>query len=141
VPTGNSCDPEIDICLDAAAVCTRYFSDDPAGTFCLIPNGGACTAPTECASQLCASGACLAETCTVCASGCDYTTIKEAVGSATSGGVITIDSGVYPTQVFLNQDITLRACNGVTDAVVDLADGDTYAIWEDTSATPFAVTL
>ena len=59
-------------------------------------------------------------TCTVCANGCVYSTIEDAVADAAPGAVITVGPGTYiPAPgsgdtygaIRLTQDITLKACD------------------------------
>ncbi|MGI9254863.1 MAG: hypothetical protein ACR2J8_14050, partial [Thermomicrobiales bacterium] len=57
VPTGSPCTPA-DTCQSQQATCRKYASGSPAGTYCLLENGGICTAAKECAGQTCSSGVC-----------------------------------------------------------------------------------
>ena len=58
--------------------------------------------------------------CTVCASGCPYSTIEEAVADAAPGDIVTVGPGTYiPANGYgdtygairLTQDITIKACD------------------------------
>jgi len=95
VVTGQPCIAGTSVCRDAAAVCREYDSESPAGTFCLLPTGGACTGGGECYSQQCAGGACAAVTCDVCGAGCAYSTIEAAVAAPPAGGRIRVAPGTY----------------------------------------------
>ena len=48
-----------------------------------------------------------ATTRTVCASGCDYTTIQSAVSAASAGDTIQVQAGTYAEQVVISKDITV----------------------------------
>lgn len=54
-------------------------------------------------------------TLTVCASGCNYTTIQAAINAACSGDIIEVQSGTYFENVVVNKTLTLRG--------VDKGDG------------------
>ncbi|MHB0988298.1 MAG: tandem-95 repeat protein [Bellilinea sp.] len=49
---------------------------------------------------------------TVCASGCDYTTIQAAVTAAGAGATIDVKAGTYVEQVSISKDITLVTTEG-----------------------------
>ena len=77
VPTGEPCNGKTDYCIDSEASCVAYESGDPAGTYCLLPNGAACGADQDyaCESQVCFDGTCVAgvptgDACTVDESVC-----------------------------------------------------------------------
>ncbi|MFM9105193.1 MAG: right-handed parallel beta-helix repeat-containing protein, partial [Chloroflexota bacterium] len=72
---------------------------------------------TCCGGATCVNKRCTPR-CTVCASGCAYTTVNAAYAAAAPGAVITIDSGTYPTEILVTKDITLRACEGATEVVL-----------------------
>ena len=114
VPTGSPCDVDVDTCAEAAASCVEYESGTPSGTYCLLPNGAACSGNAVCESDSCASGIC-ATTCTVCASGCPYTTITGAFDNLPSGSVISIAPGKYDETVEMDStaakdNMTFRRC-------------------------------
>ena len=44
----------------------------------------------------------------VCASGCDQTTIASAIAAANSGDTITIGAGTYPFNVEISKNLTSR---------------------------------
>ena len=51
---------------------------------------------------------CAANTYTVCLSGCDYTSIQEAVNAAQPGDIIEVQSGTYYENVVVNNSLTLK---------------------------------
>ena len=57
IPTGEPCVPT-DRCLDPDARCTTFNDDNPAGTYCLIPDGGTCTVGDFCTSHGCSNCTC-----------------------------------------------------------------------------------
>ena len=48
-----------------------------------------------------------AATITVCASGCDYTTIQAAITAAVAGDTINVAAGTYGGQIIVNKSVTL----------------------------------
>lgn len=60
-----------------------------------------------------------ATTYTVCASGCDYTTIQAAISAASSGDIISIEAGTYSeSDIDVNQNLTIQG-QGATSTIVD----------------------
>lgn len=55
-----------------------------------------------------------AATKTVCSSGCDYTTIQDAVTGATAGDTITVAAGTYNETVTVGKSVTITLADGVT---------------------------
>ncbi len=96
-----------------------------------------CCGETRCKKGVCGSGAAPGD-CTVCASGCEYSTIQAAVDAAASGAVITIGekTGGYPENVTIPKSLTLQACNGTpvinptsgNGIELPFSDGDTRAV-------------
>ncbi|MGI9254059.1 MAG: hypothetical protein ACR2J8_09945, partial [Thermomicrobiales bacterium] len=111
--------------------------------------GGACAADANCCSGLvCLSGACGVCTPTVCASGCAFSDVNTAYAAAQPGDTIYLDTGVYPTGITVDKDITLTACPGVTGVVLhpdrvlkDLSDTYYVAIRNDNGQDTFTITL
>ncbi len=59
-----------------------------------------------------------AATITVCASGCDYTTIKAAVAAASSGDTITVAAGTYTEAgITVDKDLTITGAGASTTIV------------------------
>jgi predicted outer membrane repeat protein len=124
VPTGESCDTATDACVDSAASCIAYDSDDPAGTFCVLPTGATCSANGECYSQECASGTCAAVTCDVCSNGCPYANLDDAIAGTADGGRIRIDAGTWagPSTADISKSLRFEACGGVTGVIIQPVD-------------------
>ena len=87
-----------------------------------------------------------APACTVCASGCAYTTIEEAILNAASGSEVTIYQGTYtPTNtsqpqsewaILINKTLTVKACDANTEDVIIRPQNEKYVFKisnEDTS--------
>jgi hypothetical protein len=51
---------------------------------------------------------------TVCSSGCDYTTIQNAVGNASSGDTINVSAGTYDEQVVIDKSLTIQGVGDTT---------------------------
>ena len=49
---------------------------------------------------------------TVCASGCDYTTIQAAINAANPLDIIDVKAGTYVEQVTISKDLTLQTSEG-----------------------------
>ncbi|MGI9255047.1 MAG: right-handed parallel beta-helix repeat-containing protein, partial [Thermomicrobiales bacterium] len=60
IPTGDPCSPG-DLCADPNASCVEYNTGQPAGTYCLVRAGSACTSDEECQSETCEASACSAK--------------------------------------------------------------------------------
>ncbi|HOO53398.1 MAG TPA: NosD domain-containing protein [Methanothrix sp.] len=67
-------------------------------------------------------------TLTVCASGCDYTSIQAAINSAWPGDTVEVQSGTYRENVIVNKTLTLRGVDTGTGLPVVDADGSGSAI-------------
>jgi len=67
-------------------------------------------------------------TLTVCASGCNYTTIQAAINAACSGDSIEVYSGTYEENVDVNKKLTLRGINNGSGLPVVDAGGSGSAI-------------
>ena len=88
-----------DICCNGACLDGECCSDgqctDPAKPFCTDNICSAtCTTSSQCDSgNICVSGTCTP--CDVCASGCDFDSVQDAVSAASSGDTIYICPGEY----------------------------------------------
>ena len=51
---------------------------------------------------------------TVCLSGCDYATIQNAVGNASSGDTINVSAGTYDEQVIIDKSLTIQGTGDTT---------------------------
>ncbi|MFM9107205.1 MAG: right-handed parallel beta-helix repeat-containing protein [Chloroflexota bacterium] len=109
------------LCKKHGDCCTKYCKKGKGGkaSRCrCVKRGKKCkNGQTCCGGATCVNKRCTPR-CTVCASGCAYTTVNAAYAAAAPGAVITIGSGTYPTEVLVTKDITLQACGGATDVVL-----------------------
>jgi hypothetical protein len=97
--------------------------------------GQTCCGKLLCMDKVCSSPD-MPETCLVCASGCAFSTIADAVAAAADGAVITIAAGTYPTPLLtFDKSITLRACNGEPGVILTQTDGDSYML-QDADLSP-----
>lgn len=74
----------------------------------------AITAATVGAFTVLGASPAFAATSTVCASGCDYTTIQGAVNAAAAGDTIEIGAGTYNESVTIDKSLTLKGPNSAT---------------------------
>jgi predicted outer membrane repeat protein len=56
--------------------------------------------------------------CSVCAEGCPYTAIRDAVADARVGGTITVAPGIYDEGLVVSKDLTIRRCGSTGDVVL-----------------------
>ncbi|MGI9252706.1 MAG: hypothetical protein ACR2J8_03095, partial [Thermomicrobiales bacterium] len=118
IDNGDPCVAD-DVCTDANASCTTYSLGVKVGTYCILPSTKSCGDDDDCVSSFCNGGTCAAA-CTVCASGCPYTTINDAYNAAASGDVIGIAPGAYDEYLAPTFALTLRRCG--SEGVVDWND-------------------
>ncbi|MFM9107204.1 MAG: right-handed parallel beta-helix repeat-containing protein [Chloroflexota bacterium] len=118
VPTSQACVAARDTCLDDAASCMAYDSDDPAGTFCLLPTGAACSGDNDCWSQDCSGGTCAAVVCDVCLAGCAYTSIADAIASPPADRRIRVAPGTWTGADAFTEDIRIEACGGAPGVII-----------------------
>lgn len=78
-----------------------------------------------------------AATITVCAAGCDYTTIQEAVNNASNGDIITVSAGTYTETIIINglNNLTLRGA-GASSTTIN-GDGAELSIVNITNSSNF----
>ncbi|MFM9108402.1 MAG: right-handed parallel beta-helix repeat-containing protein [Chloroflexota bacterium] len=120
VATGRACRPA-DTCEDANAVCQEYDGENPAGTYCLLPTGAACSGNDDCYSQDCADGACAAVACTVCASGCPFSDLASALATPPADGRIKIAPGTWVNtagSADVTQSLRIEACGGAPGVIL-----------------------
>ncbi|MGI9253283.1 MAG: hypothetical protein ACR2J8_06025, partial [Thermomicrobiales bacterium] len=89
-------------CGSCTNVCDTDLADNCTGGVCKCGSNAAC--PDQPGSY-CSNGSCL--DLRVCASGCDYTTVQDAIDAAPAGAVIPIASGSYDGKINIAKDITL----------------------------------
>ena len=63
---------------------------------------------------------------TVCASGCDYTTIQAAVDAANPGDTIIVHDGTYTENVLVNKRLTIQSLNGALLTTVQAASASDH---------------
>jgi len=73
--------------------------------------------------MLFAAPAAQAATITVCASGCDHTTIQAAINAASSGDTISVSAGTYPESVTVNKSVTIVGASPTT-TIIDPPSGN-----------------
>lgn len=106
---GGSCGGVDDICC--GGVCINRASDEAHCGAC----GNACTGGDTCQNGVC---------CTVCASGCPFTTINDALNEAAAGATVRLCPGTYVERVFIVQDLTLVGMGSSPgDTVISNAQG------------------
>ncbi|MFM9108153.1 MAG: right-handed parallel beta-helix repeat-containing protein [Chloroflexota bacterium] len=129
----NACERNSDCCT---GFCKKMKSG-PNRCRCLKRGNKCSPNQTCCGNLVCRDKKCsspvVLETCLVCASGCAYSTVADAVAAAADGADIPIDKGTYPTPpIVLTRSVTLRACNKVSDVVLSkVAATDTYMIGDE----------
>ncbi|NJP99583.1 hypothetical protein [Streptomyces zingiberis] len=77
-----------------------------------------------------------AATITVCASGCDYTTISAAITAASAGDTITVGPGTYNEQITIDKSLTVRGAQAGVDPSPTGRPGG-----ESTISSTYAVTI
>jgi hypothetical protein len=116
-PCGDGSGPD-NRCKKNKECCTGICNKEVRRCRCLR-RGEACSSDKNCCgASRCKKGVCGSGPapggCTVCASGCEYSTIQDAIDAAASGAVIGIGekTGGYPENVMIAKSLTLEACNG-----------------------------
>jgi hypothetical protein len=138
----NGCAAECNGCCDESGACQAGRSAEVCGTggaTCAACSGNtprckqgvcsACTNLNQCpANSVCAeSGACLA--CDVCASGCDFTSIQEAIDGRPDQDVFAICRGTYTGNLTLERDVELiGARDGFSMLTIVRGDGTASVI-------------
>lgn len=132
VPTGQACKASKDTCADPYANCTEFQLGTPTGTYCLLPDGEACAAAGDCESDACTAGVCVTS-CTVCATGCPYTKITDAIAGVSAGSTIHIAPGAYDTYGKVDDtgpnNLTLRRCGARDEVRWTNTDGSSQYIF------------
>jgi pectin methylesterase-like acyl-CoA thioesterase len=59
-----------------------------------------------------------ATTWTVCATGCNYSTIQGAVTSAVSGDTVNVATGTYTEQLVIDKNLTLVGSAGAATTII-----------------------
>lgn len=76
-----------------------------------------------------------AATVTVCASGCDFTTIQAAVTAAGTGDIVTVAAGAYDEIVTVDKSLTINGAQ----AGVDATSGSRPVVGSETEVTGFII--
>lgn len=74
------------------------------------------------------AGSAMCETHTVCASGCDYTTIQAAINAASKDDTIIVDDGTYNENVIVNQTVIIGSENGSASTTIVAIDPKFHAV-------------
>ena len=61
----------------------------------------------------------------VCASGCDVSSIQDAVDIAKDGDVIIVRAGTYSENVLVDESVTIKGVDGADNTTVESANGGT----------------
>ena len=78
---------------------------------------------------------------TVCASGCDHTSIQDAIDAATSGDRIDIQAGTYFENLTIDKDITLQGADQATTIIDGQAQGTVVTIFSNPTVIIADVTI
>ncbi|MFM9108715.1 MAG: hypothetical protein ACKOWF_18670 [Chloroflexota bacterium] len=121
------------LCTRNSECCTGICEPKPGeknrdgiGRCRCVRRGGACKADRNCCRRgdqqmVCIGGICgapvPAQTCTVCARGCPYTTVLAAIAGEPANAVITIAPGTYVGDYVIVKSVTLARC-GVSGEVI-----------------------
>jgi hypothetical protein len=109
-------------CTKGSECCTGYCrkgKNGKTGRCRCLKRGKTCTQNRNCCGSMpCTDGKCGAddppvpEVCLVCASGCPYSTVTDALAGVAAGATIEIDTGTYDADLVVSKDVTLTNCNG-----------------------------
>lgn len=114
-PAGPTCAETCAGCCDGET-CQAGTESGACGT------GGAACATCSGVKGLCFNSACA---CDVCASGCPFSTIPDAIAAASAGDTITICAGTYVGTYTLTKNLTLLGAGDGDDPSVDtILDGN-----------------
>jgi predicted outer membrane repeat protein len=78
-------------------------------------------------SEVCSGGACIAG-CTVCASGCSFSSVKSAVAGAPEGEPILVAPGTYDADIVINRDVSIRRCGDGGEVILRNVGKDARAL-------------
>src|SRR4051794_1655212 len=65
---------------------------------------------------------------TVCASGCDFTTIQAAVDAANPGDTVSVQPGTYVEDVLIGKSLTLQGASSANTIISGAKGGDTATV-------------
>ncbi|MFT4041045.1 MAG: hypothetical protein QM692_22885 [Thermomicrobiales bacterium] len=90
----TSCANPTPLCVNGTCVACSAASQCAVGQICNNGSCEACAATSQCgATQICSNGACL--DCDVCASGCDYVAVNDAINNVVEEGTVVVCPGTY----------------------------------------------
>ena len=78
-------------------------------------------------SEVCGGGACIAG-CTVCASGCSFSSVKSAVDGVPEGEPILVAPGTYNADIVIDRDVSIRRCGDGGEVILRNAGKDARAL-------------
>jgi parallel beta-helix repeat protein len=143
----NICKKDSDCCTNICNLKTGKTNKDKQGRCRCIRKGGACKANRNCCGEMTCTGKICGggpgptpEVCDVCASGCAYTRVDDAIADATSGAVISIDTGTYDEDLTIDKTLTLKNCNRSAVTLRNATAGVRTILFPDPAIDP-AITL
>lgn len=102
--SGNCCSSPANQCNSLGQCCAPNCAGKQCGADG-CGNGGVCG--TCAAGQTCNGVGQCVSSCTVCPSGCPFTSVQAAINAAKAGDTITICSGAYTENISIQQNLTL----------------------------------
>jgi hypothetical protein len=135
----NACTNNSQCCTGVCDTSIGKKNKDGKGRCRCVKKGAACKVSKNCCGDLtCTAGVCgkggptpppPPPPCDVCASGCDYTTIEDAIDGTAEGGTILIGPGTWNEgKLFILKSLTIGACDPTDPPVID-SGTDTYGVF------------
>jgi DNA-binding CsgD family transcriptional regulator len=116
----NICTRNADCCTNICNLELGKKNVDRKGRCRCMRRGQPCKADRNCCNTLTCNGEVCGEAvvCTVCASGCPYTTVLAAIAGEPDGAVITIEPGTYPGDYPIVKTVTLVRCGDAGEVIL-----------------------